>query len=72
MIGSKHPYLHWSFGGQTSQGTVPPGSCKQTGNNSVVIGVYKQDGFDSLWMALFQVSVPVLFLFCFWIETFLD
>ena len=38
MVGSKHPHLHWSGAGKTSQGTAIPGSCHQAplGNSNSV------------------------------------
>ena len=46
MGGSKHPHLHWSVAGWTSQGTGIVGSCQQVRldhSNSVGVGVCRWD-----------------------------
>jgi hypothetical protein len=64
MVGSKHPYLHWSVAGRTSQGIATPDSCQQVpfGNsNTVGFSVCRQDGSPGGavpgWP--FSVSAPV-------------
>jgi hypothetical protein len=46
MIDSKHPHLHWSVAGRTSQGTAAQGSYQQVslGNINIVRVWYLQDG----------------------------
>ena len=66
----KHPHLHWSVAGQTSQGTTTPASCQQeplAHGNSVRFGVYRQDGSPGRavpgWpflQSLFHFFAPVL------------
>ena len=60
MVGFKHPHLHWSVAGQTSQRVATPGSCQQAplGNdNSVGFGVCRQDVSPG-GAALPSVSAP--------------
>jgi hypothetical protein len=46
-VASKHPHLHWSVAGQTSQEAATPGLCQQAPldhSNSVRFGICRQDG----------------------------
>ena len=70
MVCSKHPYVHWSISGQTSQGSTTLGSFQQVPldhSNSVGFGVCRHDvspgGAVCMWpflQSLFHFFVPVL------------
>jgi hypothetical protein len=53
IVGSRHPYLHWSVASRTSQGTAIPCSCQQVPlDNSTSVGVWcQQTGWISRWVS---------------------